>query len=213
MRDHRLGGIALIAGALFGIVTMSLHPTGRDLAARESFQSVANLAIGVHALAIASAPLSFLGALALTQRLQAADRLAVSALVAYGFGLVAVIIAAAVSGFVGPKLVRELMSSAQPASNVWRIALDYNHLVNQAFAKIFVVASSIAIALWSTSIVRGRALAAGIGIYGVLLGLATIVALASGHLELDAHGMGAVVFTQALWFTFAGVAMYRSKAS
>ena len=210
MRDHRLGGIALIAGALFGIVTMSLHPTGHDLAARESFDAIANLAIGVHALAIASAPLSFLGALALTQRLQGADRIAVSALVAYGFGLVAVIIAAAVSGFVAPSLIRELMSSAPPASDAWRVALDYNHHVNQAFAKIFVVASSIAIALWSTSIVRGRTLATGIGIYGAVLAPATVVALASGHLELGVHGMGAVVFAQALWFTLVGVSLYRS---
>ena len=213
MRDQRLGGIALIASALFGIVTMSLHPTAHDFAARESFHSMANLGIAVHALAVASAPLSFLGALALTQRLQSADRLAVSALVAYGFGLVAVIIAAAVSGFVAPNLMQEMMSSAPPASDVWRIALDYNHHINQAFAKIFVVASSIAIVLWSSSIVRGRALAAGAGIYGALLGPATIVALASGHLRLDVHGMGAVVFAQALWFTIVGVLLYRARAN
>jgi hypothetical protein len=207
-----LGGVALILGALCGIVTMSLHPTSRDLAAGESFHSVANLAIGVHALAIASAPLSFLGALALTQRLQGADRMALSALVAYGFGLVAVMIAAAVSGFVAPNLLQEQMSSAPSASDALRIALDYNHHLNQAFAKIFTVASSTAILLWSIAIVRDRALPAGIGFYGLFIGPATIVALASGHLRLDVHGMGAVVFAQALWLVLSGISMIRANA-
>ena len=81
--------------------------------------------------------------------------------------------------------------------------------MNQAFAKIFVVAASIAILAWSIAIVRSRALARGLGIYGIVLAPPTVVALLSGHLRLDVHGMGAVVLTQAIWFVIAGASLCR----
>ena len=60
--------------------------------------------------------------------------------------------------------------------------MEYNFLINQAFAKIFVVASSTAIVLWSLLIVKSRALSAAIGIYGLLLGPAVIIAMITGGL-------------------------------
>jgi hypothetical protein len=57
--------------------------------------------------------------------------------------------------------------------------------VNQAYAQVFVAASSVAIAMWSGSILRSR-LARGLGIYGCILGLVTLFALFSGRLSLDA---------------------------
>jgi hypothetical protein len=213
MRDQRLGGIALISGALVGIVTMAFHPTGHDLSAPGRFESVAKLAVFVHMLAVASAPISFLGALALVQRLQAPDRLAVSALVVYGFGLFALIIAAAASGFVATSMARELAASSGAAKETWDVLLDSNHFVNQAFAKLFVVAASIAIVVWSIAIVKSRALGRAIGIYGIVLGPPTVVLLLSGHLRLDVHGMGAVVLTQSIWFVLVGASMCRGVAN
>jgi hypothetical protein len=207
-----LGGIALIAGAVFGIVTMALHPTGHDLFTPGRFDAVARLGVFVHALAIAGVPISFLGLLALTQRLQAPDRLAISALVVYGFGAVAVINAAAVSGFVAPGVAGELLGSTGATHDALGVALDYNHHFNQAFAKIYAVGASIAILLWSIAIVRGRGLGRGLGIYGIVIGPPTIVALVSGHLRLDVHGMGLVVLTQAIWFAAVGISMWRRAA-
>jgi hypothetical protein len=57
--------------------------------------------------------------------------------------------------------------------------MEYNHLVNQAFAKIFVVASCGAIALWSAVMVRRRALPVALGVYGLLL--ATLIVLWSSR--------------------------------
>jgi hypothetical protein len=33
--------------------------------------------------------------------------------------------------------------------------------------------------------------------------------LVSGHLKLDVHGMGIVMFSQAVWFILVGVSMMR----
>jgi hypothetical protein len=89
--------------------------------------------------------------------------------------------------------------------------MKYNFLINQAFAKIFVVASCSAVALWSLTIVKSRALPVAIGIYGLLLGPALVIAMTSGALSLDVHGFGLVVFSQAIWFIIAGILLLRSK--
>ena len=72
--------------------------------------------------------------------------------------------------------------------------MEYNFLINQAFARIFVVASSSAIALWSFLIVKNRALSVAIGLYGLLLGPAVIIAMITGGLSLDVHGFGLIIF-------------------
>src|SRR5712692_4341932 len=100
MTDDTKGGIALIAGSLAGIITMGLHPTVRDLSAPDQLAPMTLLLIGVHALAVLSLPIMFLGAVALSRRVASPDRLAIAALVVYGFALTAVLVAAVVDGFV-----------------------------------------------------------------------------------------------------------------
>jgi hypothetical protein len=211
MKDDQLGGIALIAGAAGGLVTMILHPTGHDLFAPGHLAPAAFLAAAVHALAIASMPVSFLGALALTRRVESPLRLAVAALVVYGFALAAGMMAAVVSGFVGPGLVSEIIDAEASAGQAWRIALDYNHRLNQEFARTYAVASSAAIVLWSASILRSRSLAPGVAIYGLLVGPAIVLAVLSGHLRLNVHGFGLIVLAQAVWFVVAGALLGRVK--
>jgi hypothetical protein len=99
-----------------------------------------------------------------------------------------------------------------PGSEQWRTLMEYNCLINQAFAKIFVVASCSAVALWSPRIVRSRVLPMAIGIYGLLLGPVIVIAMLSGGLSLDVHGFGLIIFSQAIWFIVAGILLWRSKA-
>ena len=211
MKDNRLGGIALIMGAVSGMITMSLHPVaGAHPITPAQFEKLATLMIGVHVLAIAGIPFSFLGALALTRRLDSPSRLALAGLVIYSLGLVAVMIAPAISGLVGTEILRHVIERGAE-SEQWRTLMKYNFLINQAFAKIFVVASCSAVALWSLTIVKSRALPVAIGIYGLLLGSVSVIALICGALSLDAHGFGLVVFSQAVWFIVAGILLLRSN--
>jgi hypothetical protein len=210
MKDNRLGGIALIIGAVSGMITMSLHPVaGAHPITPEQFEKLAMLMISVHVLAIAGIPFSFLGALALTRRLDSPGRIAVTGLVIYGLGLVAVMIAPAMSGLVGTEIIRKMIAHV-PGTEQWRTLMEYNFLINQAFAKIFVVASCTAIALWSSTIVRHRAFPIAIGIYGLLLGPVLIIAMMTGGLNLDVHGFGLIIFGQAIWFIVIGILLCRS---
>jgi hypothetical protein len=211
MKDNRLGGIALIIGAVSGMITMSLHPVaGAHPITPAQFEKIAMLMIGVHVLAIAGVPFSFLGALALTRRLDSSGRVALAGLVIYGLGLVAIMIAPAISGLVGTEIIRHMIARGADSER-WRTLMEYNFLINQAFAKIFVVASCSAVAFWSLMIVKSRAFPIAPGIYGLLLGPVLVIAMISGGLSLDVHGFGLVIFGQAIWFIAAGVFLLRSK--
>jgi hypothetical protein len=209
MTDDRLSGLALIAGSGGTIITMSLHPTGRVAAAQ--VESMIHVLIAVHALALACVPIQFLGAWGLSRRVASPDRLAVAGLVLYTFALLAVMNAAVADGLVTPSLLRQIVASAgsPPAIDGWRMMSRYNFYVNQAYAQVFVAASSVAIVLWSASTWRSRELAPGLGIYGCILGPVTLLALFSGRLNLDAHGFGIVIFGQAAWFIVAGTLLWR----
>lgn len=211
MTDDRVSGLALIAGSACMIITMSLHPTGHDLLAPGQLAPMAQLTLGVHALALMSMPLLFLGALGLSQYLGTAERFSLAALVAYGFAIVAGMNAAVFSGLVAPGVARNILTSDPSRAEAWRIAFQYNGALNQGFARVLVVASSLAILLWSVSLVRNAALSRGVAIYGCMLGPLTMIAVISGHLRLDVHGFGVVLLGQAVWFIIVGSLLCRRR--
>lgn len=209
MTKQRLGGWALIAGSIAGILAMSQHPTAEDLFAPGQLAPMSRMLILVHALALVSLPVLFLGALALWQRLGSDDGLSVAGLVLYAFAMVAVMNAAVFDGLVTAALAPHVVAAAPTASEGWRIAFRYNGQVNQAFARVFVLAGAAAIVLWSVAIIRSGALARLLGWYGCLIGAVTALAVFPGQLRLDPHGFGLIVLGQAIWFIGAGAQLWR----
>jgi hypothetical protein len=198
MTDDAKGGVALIAATAAGLVTMAFHPTPHDIFGVADPKRALAIGVLVHGLAIASVPPLFLGGLSLYRRTADGARFALAALVCYGFSLIAITIAAAASGFV----VTGLASAPEPAPHAVLLAVG---LLNQAFAKIDVVASSAAIFLWSLAIWRGRSLSRGLAAYGLVLAPVLAALIVSGSLRLDVHGFGLVVLLQGIWFVSAGV--------
>ncbi|HEY7405086.1 MAG TPA: hypothetical protein VIB39_16285 [Candidatus Angelobacter sp.] len=203
--------MALIAGMVGTIITMALHPTAHDLTAPGHSEAMSQLNVAVHSLALVCIPILFLGAIGLTKRLNAPDRLALAGLVLFGFAEVAVMIAAVASGLIAPGLIHHMMAAEPGTASVWTAVLALNGHINQAFALVFVVASSAAIVLWSSAILENRAFVRVLGIYGWVLGPVTILAVVSGHLRLNVHGFGLVVLLQAIWFITAAVQLWRSN--
>ena len=154
MTDDRKSGIALIAGSLGGVLTMAIHPTG---AAALTADQVAHLAVAsaaAHSLAMVSFVVLFLGGCGLARGIGAPDRIAFSAIVTYGFACVAGFIATAVSGFIVPSIMRHMILDVPATAQQWRIVIDGIFQINQAFARIYSVAASLAIILWSVSALR-----------------------------------------------------------
>jgi len=203
--------LALIAGSVGMIITMAVHPHGA-IAPAQVESMARNLTI-VHSLALASLMVLFLGAVGLSQRLKSADRFDVTGIVLFAFASVAIMSAAVMDGLVAPNILRRMVEAGAGAGESWRIVFRYNFEVNQGFARLYAVTSSIAIIFWSISILRNRAFARGLGIYGCVVGAVAVTAVVSGRLGMDVHGFGAVALGQAIWFVTAGVLLWRQPSS
>ena len=213
-RNDRLSGILLIAAALAGVVVMALHPTAHGLLSPDTGAHLTRVNVFVHSLALATVPVLFFGLLALTRRLGTTD-LSVAALVAWGFGGVAVTSAAVASGFVAPGVIARIV--AKDGSQVPAAFLLYTGLWNQGFAKVYLVASCGAILLWSAAILRnddkGKRLPRGAGIAGLILAGSVLLAFFAGHLGLDVHGFGLMTLAQSIWLVWIGVTLLREAGA
>ena len=191
-----------MAGNIALLVTMALHPTGEQLATAGSrFAALALLNAFVHTLALFSIPVLFLGAIALTREIAGEKRIAFCALVFFAFAVGAGLGAVAMSGYVAPDVLRRMARAADP--QMWRVLFAYTGLMNQAFARILVIGTSVAIILWSSTLKS-----AALRWYGIVSSALIILAVISALLPLNVHGYGLVVLLQALWFFTVGAKMW-----
>lgn len=205
MTDDRKSGIALIAGSVGGIITMAMHPVAAPGSLTpEQVARLSALSGAVHALAIVSVVLLFLGACGLTRRIASPDRVAFSALVIFGFACVALLIAPAVSGFIVPNIMQRMAYDVPGNAHQWEMIIYGIFQINQAFARIYSIAASLAMILWSVSALRKGGFGRGVAIYGCVIAPLVIVAIGSGQVRLDVHGMAAVWLGQAIWFILVG---------
>jgi hypothetical protein len=206
MKQDKLSGIALIVGSLAMIITMAFHPTGRDL-----FAGHITLNVVVHSLALASVPVLVFGFLGLSQSLGFDNPTVSFGFVAYSFGSVAAMCAAVINGLVAPSLVREYLSSDESEKQNLLSLFHYGGLLNSAFAKVLIVATSVAILFWSIALIKKSLLANVAAVIGIIFGLLGIVGILSGHLRINVHSFGLFIFGQAAWTVLIGVLMIRSN--
>lgn len=215
----RRAALALLAGSFAGLVTMALHPTGHDVMRNAAAGAPNTRASAVHALALLAQPLVLAGTLALTRRLRmrrdGAGDVAVGAYVAFALAGVAAVIAAVASGFLAPGVLRGLETADEPTRVAMLHAWHYTGLVNQAFARFYVLLSGVAVLLWSGAMLSHRASPTyewprALAGYGLLLGVLLTVGAGSGYLRLDVHGFGLVALGQGVWM--AGVAAHLWRA-
>ena len=212
MTKHlRLSGWALIAGSVGLLVTIVLHPSERGLFDPAQTESVGRTTIMAHSIALFALPLLFIGAVGIYRRIGWNSSVALAGLIIYGFALVAILNAVVIDGLVTPGLARAIANATPDKAAEWNIALKHNGLLDQAFMNVFLIASSLAVALWSVAIVRTGAVARVIGILGFLLSAGTIVALVTGLLSRNLHLFLLALVGQAIWFLSNGVQLCRSN--
>lgn len=207
MTRDRVSAWALIVGAMAGSLVMVLHPTGHELMAAADRSSVPmRLGVIVHAIAIGAVPLVFFGGIGISRAVAEQRSLATAALVSYGLAAVAVLSAALMSGMIATDLVARIATTTDEAQRgMLHALLSYTGRVNQAYAKVFVSASSVAIVLWSWAMLNGRQFHRGIGVYGCAIGVLTLAGILTGHLRLNVHGEGIVIFAQAVWLILVAI--------
>jgi hypothetical protein len=202
MKLERPAGVALIAGTLSGLVTMAFHPTGHALLG--DFENVARVNQAVHALAIAGTITTVYGLTGLRRVLDGRRALADAGLVSYAFGAIAVMLAAIASGFISTELAAQVLQAGDTARATYEPLLDYNYALNQACTRVFVVAGSTGIGLFSLAMLRDHRFGSALGIAGVTIAVAATVATIAG-LRMDIHGFGAIVLGHGVWMTWTGV--------
>jgi len=141
-------GTLLIAGPAAGAMLMLLHPTAHGLMDKQTGPHLAFVNAFVHGLALVAIPMTFLGLAGLWRRLRPSD-LATAALVACGWGAVAVMSAAVASGFVAPGVILRMEASDT--------LLTYTHLWNQpkkGSVPYFAFAASLATVLAPRNVTR-----------------------------------------------------------
>jgi hypothetical protein len=197
-------GLLLVGSALAMTTVMLFHPTGHALLAPGAPPHLGLLNRAVHGLALAATPALFLGLLGVHGRL-APSRLSTAALVAWGFGSVAVACAAVASGFVAPAVIAQIKGAG--GSRIPDAFLLYTFLWNQGFAAVNVVAWAAAILLWSTAIVRTGRLPGALAGGGFVVGTMVLLGFVSGHVRADVHGFGIITFLQAAWLIGLGTVL------
>ena len=208
MTDDRRSSIALIAGSAGMVFTMILHPRGIRLAPDQIERIIREL-FAVHGLALASLPLLFLGAWGLTRHVAKPDRLALIALVFYGFAIAAILNGAVFDGLAMPTLLRQMVPGASSSIDQWRTLFKYNAIVDEAYIRVFAVGSGAALVLWSASMLRSRSFSLGVAIYGLVLGAATVIGVLSGIVDPETHSFILVIFGESIWFIAAGARLWR----
>jgi hypothetical protein len=207
MRNSRRAGQFLLVGILLPLVILGLHPTAHDLTADAGGRIIA-INHFVHGIAIASLPLILLGLIGLSQYLEWTAA-AVGGLVIYCFATLGNLVAALMSGFVASEVIGQMQADDEASAATHHMLLHYTGYVNQAFAKLAVLAAGVALLLWSLEIIRTRRLSRLSAIVGLGVGVFLILGIPLGQLHLDVRGIILVTALQAVWMVLIGFQLLR----
>lgn len=210
----RAAGALLIGGSILEIAVMAHHPSvhAHDVAAvLVQLQALGALSAWVHGVLIALMLTVFF---ALTEFAwqRGITRPAIRAgLIAYAAGVVAMMGAALVDGFVTPRLAI-LGAGLHADLSITAQLLNLCMLFNQALARLGAIAMSAAIIAWSLDLLLRAGLERALGVAGTAIGLGCVAALIAGVLQLDVHGMMLVLVLLAAWTIGLGVLLLRNRA-
>lgn len=203
IKQARLAGGSLIVAALIEVVAMGHHPsvsTPDIVEALRQIEQSTVLAGVVHGLLMALMLVIVYGLSEFVMRRDFRRAAIRAGMIAYAAGLIVMLGAAMVSGFIVPGLVAHTphASPADLATNVQLLTLC--RVLNQSCANVATVAMSAGIFCWSIDLLfREAGWRRALGIAGILIGLVPALALILGALHLNVQGMSAVVMLQALW--------------
>lgn len=211
-RARRLAGWTLVVAAVLSLVAMSHHPVGHGAdpgAIMRSILEIAATSAVVHGSLIALMLATAWALLELSAWRGFSSALVRAALPLYVIGVLAMIVAALVNGFVTTRIAARFIDADAAGQLQAQGLFALCWAINQTAAKFAVALFAGAIALWSLDFVRDRGGARALGIFGVAVAVACVAAL--GVVRLDVRGMLLVSVALAVWQAAVGVWMLRSR--
>lgn len=212
-----IAGVVLLFVTLLEIVAMAHHPTVATVdigQAVEHLGALSRLSGLVHGVLIASMLLTLYGISEFAVRRGLERPLVRAGAIAYCAGVLVMLGAALVSGFVIGDVASLGPHDLPMDLQITRHVLVFCGILNQACANVGVVAMSVGIGCWSIDLLRDRGPARWIGALGCLAGIVPAVALLGGMIRLDVRGMRTVVLIQACWtLAIAGWLLHVARRS
>lgn len=206
-KANKSAGLSLIIGSFLMIVTMVLHPVGGNF---EQLLRIVTIGIVSHVIAIVSVPFVAYGFFGITMKLDASPFLSRMAFSFMFFGLVAVMIAAALNGLILMNFVQRYEDATPEVIESIYPILRYNFAFNHAFDFIYIGAVCISTLFWSIAILRTGSFPKWLGIFGLILTLAACISILLGFVFVDLHGFRIFIFGTVSWTVIAGYFLAKS---
>jgi hypothetical protein len=161
-----------------------------------------------HSLAILGTWLVLLGLVGLSRMLGLHRVTVMAALVAFALATLGVVVAAALDGFVVPKLAEQWLEADNIARGNLKQLVRFCVLVASSLTRIYLLLGAVAISLWSWVIYRDRR-AQGLPWVGAVVCVAGIAMLIGGPAHVSAHEVLALIVGQTVWMFLAALLMIR----
>lgn len=213
-RRAAVAGAVLATATVLEILAMAHHPSVHtpDVAqAVHAISQLAPLGAWVHGVLQALLLIAAYGLSEFVLRRGLRRPLIRAGAIAYGVGVIAMLGAAMVSGFIIADLMTFTPHTTATDLQINAQLLVLCRVLNQSCANFGAVAMSAGIALWSTDLLRDTGAPRIIGIVGLAVSVAPAFALMFGLMHLDVPGMTAIIVLQAVWNVAVGIAMMRSR--
>jgi hypothetical protein len=220
----KVGGPALIIGAVLSIAGNALHPRGPGglvgVASRDAEAQLVTENLGTwypsHGALILGLPLLLLGYLTLYGVLAEREQRGYSsaAIVALGLGLLLLIGAVVLDGFVTPVLAQSYVVAPAQVREVAGAILDYNFGVSLTILAIAFLSLTAGLGLLGAALAKARLYSRGLAWAGVAIGLVGVLGYVGGlfgpyWVFSPAFAPFAIIFT--LWGLVVGVFLYRGR--
>lgn len=214
MKQSKIYGTIIILATLGMIITMIFHPTGKDILNQpeDIAQKYSHINIAVHALAIASLGILY-WAFWQGSNLFGSPKLLINlGLISFGIGTVCGINAAVINGFVAPNLLQKINEAEPVKRELLQMILANNFELNQAFTKVYVISTAFAIIVWSICLWKNKNNFSKItAVVGFIISIFCFISILAGHIKLDVHGFGLIVFLQAIWTILTAIYVIKSE--
>lgn len=211
--DARLYGWVIGVASVLAVGAMMAHPSigGPDMrTALQEIERESWLAAAVHGFLMGTTAALLFGFHGFSRRLGHRP-LAEAGLVAWAIGTFAMFGAMIASGFVVSRVAAGYGEASPADLEVVRGLFRLVGAYNQAWAVVGTAALSAGILFWSLALLREAGVPRWIGWMGVVAGAVAAVAVGSGALTLDVHGMLVVVAAQTLWSVAVAAQLIRGK--
>jgi hypothetical protein len=212
MRKETAYGAILLGGSAVLLVMGVMHPSAIPWGNDAALARLAAIDAFAHSLAILGTGLTLLGMVGLSRMLGSQRVPVTAAMVAFALASSAVMVAAALDGFVLPTVAQHWTEADKIAGDDLKRLVQFCVLTASSLTRIYLLLGAIAIALWSWVIYRDR-LDSALPWVGSMVCIAGIAMLIGGSPFISAHEVLALVTVQTVWMLLAALLMIRRRAA